>query len=92
MEEKSFSGKEEFKWPRYPPTAAGIRVNHCKSPTCKNVGILPRVVPKRGAPPKGSTPKVPTLGDYIVVASGKGNPALKCSLDLPRFHGRFKGS
>lgn len=80
MEEKSSPGKKGFKWPRYPPTAAGIQVNHCKSPTCKNFGIPPGVAPKRGARPQGALPKEPAPGDYIVVAYRKGNPCLKCSL------------
>ena len=80
MEEKSSSDKTAFKWPRYPPTAAGIQVNHCKSPTCRNFGIPPGPAPKRGVRPKNEPPREPRPGDYTVVATGKAQPALKCLL------------
>lgn len=80
MEEKSSSDKTKFKWPRYPPTAAGIQVNHCKSPTCRNFGIPPGPAPKRGVRPKNELPREPGPGDYSVVATGKAQPALKCLL------------
>lgn len=68
-----------FKWPfRFPPTAAGIQVNHCKNPKCANFGVPPALVLGRK---RKSTPEtVSAVGDYTVVATGKGHPALKCSL------------
>ena len=80
MEEKSSSDKTKFKWPRYPPTAAGIQVNHCKSPTCRNFGVPPGPAPQREGRPKSEPPREPAPGDYIVVAPGKDQPALKCLL------------
>lgn len=80
MAEKSPSDKPRFKWPRYPPTAAGIQVNHCKSPTCRNFGVPPGPAPRRGVRPKNEPPREPGPGDYIVVAAGKGTPCLKCIL------------
>ena len=73
LDEKSPSGSEKPNWPwRYPPTAAGIQVNHCKNPLCENFGVPPAAKKARGAEPKA--------GDYAVVASGKNKPCLKCSL------------
>jgi transposase-like protein len=64
---------------RYPSTAAGIQVNHCKNPKCRNFGVIPKVLAGRKA--GGTQPKfVPDIGDYIVVAAGKGIPCLKCLL------------
>ena len=80
MEEKSSSDETKFKWPRYPPTVAGIQVNHCKSPTCRNFGVPPGPAPKRGVRPKNEPPREPGPGDYTVVATGKAQPALKCLL------------
>lgn len=77
MEEKSSPAKSKFKWPRYPPTAAGIQVNHCKSPTCRNFGVPPKLESPRGRAHAGRTPGP---GDYSVVATGKAKPALKCLL------------
>lgn len=76
---KSSSGK----WPwRYPPTAAGIQVNHCKNPRCANFGVPPKDAPRtsRGRPPAGFIPPLPGPGDYIVVAHGRDEPALQCEL------------
>jgi transposase-like protein len=78
---KSSSGK----WPwRYPQTAAGIQVNHCKNPRCANFGVPPKdtpATPKGGARAKGvKLERTPEPGDYIVVASGRKDPALKCKL------------
>jgi transposase-like protein len=81
LEEKSSSETGLKKWPwRYPPAAAGIQVNFCKSPKCGNFGVPPSNEPKRGRPAAGSEPKVPAPGDYTVVAIAKDVPALKCSL------------
>lgn len=77
MEEKSSSDKTKFKWPRYPPTAAGIQVNHCKSPTCQNFGVPPKLESRRARACAGRTYGP---GDYSVVATGKAQPALKCLL------------
>lgn len=67
------------KWPwRFPPTAAGIQVNHCRNPKCGNFGVSPRHESKRGkraAAYPGAQP-----GDYTVVAQGKGIPSLRCHL------------
>lgn len=63
---------------RFPPTAAGIQVNHCKNPKCENFGVPPKAVAGRG---RASTPAAAVgPGDYTVVASGKDLPALKCRL------------
>lgn len=79
-EEKSPSGSGgPQKWPwRFPPTAAGIQVNHCKNPKCRNFGVPPLHERKRRRPSEGTA--VPMPGDYVVVATGKGLPALKCVL------------
>ena len=77
MKEKSSSDKTKFKWPRYPPTAAGIQVNHCKSPTCQNFGVPPKLESRRARACAGRTYGP---GDYSVVATGKAQPALKCLL------------
>ena len=77
MEEKSSPAKTKFKWPRYPSTAAGIQVNHCKSPTCRNFGVPPKLESRRGG---ASTGRTHGPGDYSVVATGKAQPALKCLL------------
>ena len=64
---------------RFPPTAAGIQVNHCKNPKCGNFGVPPKAESKRGGSRRGPvTPHGP--GDYRVVATGKGLPALLCQL------------
>lgn len=63
---------------RFPPTAAGIQVNHCKNPKCANFGVPPKAVAGRGS---AATPAAAVgPGDYTVVASGKDLPALKCRL------------
>ncbi len=81
LEEKSTSEPGLKKWPwRYPPTAAGIQVNFCKSPKCGNFGVPPSNAVKKGRPSAGSEPKAPAPGDYIVVAVAKDVPALKCGL------------
>lgn len=67
------------KWPwRFPPTAAGIQVNHCRNPRCANFGVPPHNEVKRGRP----TAKAPgpRPGDYTVQAHGKGLPNLVCHL------------
>lgn len=67
------------KWPhRFPPTAAGIQVNHCKNPKCANFGVPPKPVAGRGAASTRASAVGP--GDYTVVATGKDLPALKCRL------------
>lgn len=90
LDEKSFLGSETGlppagTWWRYPPTAAGIQVNHCKNPLCANFGIPPRhrYGDLRGKKLKGDSP-VP--GDYRVIGvsagSGPGtsHPLLQCDL------------
>ena len=79
-EEKSPSGSGRLKkWPwRYPPTAAGIQVNHCKNPCCLNFGVAPLHDRKRGRPADGALE--PSPGDYIATGIGKGAPGLKCLL------------
>jgi len=73
LDEKSPSERSSPKWPwRYPPTAAGIQVNHCKNPRCENFGVPPNN--------KKAHLAAPTRGDYVVVATGKDKPSLKCSL------------
>jgi len=37
-------------WWRYPPTAKGIQLNHCKNPLCANFGIPPKAEPAKGQP------------------------------------------
>jgi transposase-like protein len=65
---------------RFPPTAAGIQVNHCKNPKCGNFGVPP----KPGALARGGarTPRTTAYepGDYMVTSTGKDLPALKCHL------------
>lgn len=63
--------------PRFPPTAAGIQVNHCKNPKCANFGVPPTHVGRR---PKTAPGTVAGPGDYVVVASGKGLPMLRCEI------------
>lgn len=75
------------KWWRYPPTAAGIQVNHCKNPLCGNFGVSPKEKSSgrgrraKDAPPKGT----PEPGDYVVagtrhVGDLTGAARLRCSL------------
>jgi len=67
------------KWPwRFPPTAAGIQVNHCRNPKCANFGVPPHNEAKRGRPTDKSVGPKP--GDYTVQADGKGLPSLICRL------------
>jgi transposase-like protein len=70
------------KWWRYPPTVKGIQVNHCKNPLCANFGIPPKpeAAKGRGRPPPGTVHALVEAGDYIVSASGKGQPKLVCEL------------
>jgi len=70
------------KWWRYPPTVKGIQLNHCKNPLCANFGIPPKAEPAkgRGKPTKGTVHSPPEPGDYIVTATGRGRPALRCEL------------
>lgn len=90
LDQKSFLGSETDRppagsWWRYPPTAAGIQVNHCKNPLCANFGIPPRHAhgSLRGKKLKGADP---VTGDYTVlgVSAGSGpgtsHPLLKCDL------------
>lgn len=71
-----------MKWWRYPPTVKGIQVNHCKNPLCANFGIPPKpeAAKGRGRPPPGTVHALVEAGDYIVSASGKGQPKLVCEL------------
>ena len=65
---------------RFPPTAAGIQVNHCKNPRCANFGVPPKpdaTPPGRGRKPK--TAPAPEPGDYLSIQV-KGVPYLKCQL------------
>lgn len=64
--------------PRFPPTAAGIQVNHCNNPRCGNFGVPPKPESKRGAAAVRAADVGP--GDYTVVAAGKNQPQLKCRL------------
>jgi hypothetical protein len=64
--------------PRFPPTAAGIQVNHCKNPRCGNFGVPPKPESKRGAQAVRAADT--RRGDYRVVAAGKDLPQLKCRL------------
>ncbi len=64
---------------RVPPAIDGIQVNFCKNPTCANFGVPPKVGSKRGGS-RTSPPPAPGMGDYVVVAAGKGFPVLKCKL------------
>ena len=57
--------------------AAGIQVNHCKNPSCANFGVPPTHVGRR---PKTAAGTVAGPGDYVVVASGKGQPMLRCEI------------
>jgi transposase-like protein len=70
------------KWWRFPPTAKGIQLNHCKNPLCTNFGIPPKAEPatKQGGSRKGVARAVPEPGDYIVTATSKGRPSLRCEL------------
>lgn len=81
MSEKNFpsAGKSLTKWPwRFPPGVGGIQVNHCKNPKCANFGVPPSNERKRNRSAQSSSPPLP--GDYIVTATGKNSPALKCLL------------
>lgn len=72
------SGSPAKRSHRFPPTAAGIQVNHCKNPKCENFGVPPKPIAGRGS---ASTPAAAVgPGDYTVVATGKDLPALKCRL------------
>ena len=62
------------KRPRIPLEVDGIQVNCCKNPICQNFGVKPK-----SSVPRGGVPEKRPSGDtYIVVAHGKGKPALKC--------------
>jgi transposase-like protein len=61
--------KDGAKWWRYPPTAAGIQVNHCKNPLCANFGV----------PPYDKRPR------RRAVASAKGHPLLRCEICKSHF-------
>lgn len=66
--------------PRFPSTAAGIQVNHCKNPVCKNFGVPPKAeatVPVRGRRPKSAPGPEP--GDYLAI-NVQGQQYLKCQL------------
>ncbi len=75
------SALEATRWPgRFPKTAAGIQVNHCKNPRCANLGVPPKEVvptPKRGRKVAGTPP--PGVGDYLSIKV-QGLPYLKCLL------------
>lgn len=90
LDQKSFLGSETDRppagsWWRYPPTAAGIQVNHYKNPLCANFGIAPRHShgSLRGKKLKGADP-VPGDYTFIGVSAGSGpgtsHPLLKCDL------------
>ena len=60
---------------RAPAPHEGLNVNFCKNPKCANFGVgetLHRVKRAHGAPSQ--------VGDYSLVASGRGKPQLKCAL------------
>lgn len=73
-------------WPRVPPAAAGIQINHCKNPLCANFGIPPKPEPSnpRGRRPKGMELVPPGPGDYIVSHTTRGGrvgtPGFRCCL------------
>lgn len=71
-------GSPAKPFPRFPPTAAGIQVNHCKNPKCANFGVPPKAITGRGSASVRAAAVGP--GDYTVVATGKDMPALKCRL------------
>lgn len=78
-EKSSLASGSPSAWPpRFPPTAAGIQVNHCKNPMCGNFGVPPKIESKRGAAAVRAAHVGP--GDYMVVAAGKNQPQLKCRL------------
>lgn len=54
---------------------AGIQANFCKNPGCANFGIPE--TPHRARRALGAEPMP---GDYSLVSTGKGKPALKCGL------------
>lgn len=68
-------------WPgRYPPTAVGIQVNHCKNPKCANFGVPPKVdalPPGRGRRRKNAPSA--GVGDYLDITV-RGQQYLKCQL------------
>lgn len=64
--------------PRVPPAVAGIQVNHCRNPKCRNFGVPPKAEAKRGSSGVRAADAGP--GDYIVTSAGKGLPQLKCRL------------
>ena len=61
-----------------PPPVAGIDVNFCKNPTCRNFGISAFVVKYRRT--AGTALAVTPGTAYTIVATGKRRPALKCLL------------
>lgn len=72
LEEKSPSAG---KWPwRFPPTVAGIQINHCKNPKCPNFGV-----PGRHEHIRRRKSEPPEIGDYTVTSAGKGVPCLQCA-------------
>lgn len=64
---------------RIPPAVDGIQVNFCKNPACANFGVPPKPTATKGGSRKTPVPP-PEPGDYVVVAYGKGLPALQCKL------------
>lgn len=68
-------------WPgRYPATAAGIQVNHCKNPKCANFGVPPKLdalPPGRGRRRKNAPSA--GVGDYLDITV-RGQQYLKCQV------------
>ena len=56
---------------------AGIQVNPCKNPRCANFGVPPK---DQGRRPKSTEGSTSAPGDYVVIASGRGLPMLRCEL------------
>ena len=64
--------------PVVPPAVAGIDVNFCKNPNCRNFGIPAELIRYRR---KVGTPLAATAGTaYGLFAVGKRRPALRCML------------
>lgn len=65
---------EKSAIPRIPPEVDGIQTNFCKNPLCINFGRPASELPQ----PRGRRKKGTSVDKYIVVASGKDLPMLRC--------------
>ncbi len=70
---ESESGSTPASPPRIPEEAAGIQVNHCKSPQCANFGH-----PASQIRPYRKKGTVPEPGDYTIQGKGEGLPQIRC--------------